>query len=137
MSLFTLLKITRTRYLLGKKQVPPGTPGAEKVSEESRHWYAYRRDGKKQIKVKLFTDKKASESKMAKMNTALERGAAEMTDPRKVHLERLATEHLDEFLPVMRAKGKSDKDKDRKEAVLRAFVATLQKMLNNVRKHEI
>ncbi len=126
MSLFTLLKITRTRYLLGKKQVPPGTPGAEKVSEESRHWYAYRRDGKKQIKVKLFTDKKASESKMAKMNTALERGAAEMTDPRKVHLERLATEHLDEFLPVMRAKGKSDKDKDRKEAVLRAFVATLK-----------
>ena len=47
MSLFTLLKITRTRYLLAKKQVKPGTPGAVKINEESRHWYAYRRDGKK------------------------------------------------------------------------------------------
>ncbi len=40
MSLFTMLKITRTRHRLGNKQVRPGTPGAEKVSEESRHWYA-------------------------------------------------------------------------------------------------
>jgi len=38
MSLFTLLKITRTRYLLGEKQVRPGTPGAVKVTVESRHW---------------------------------------------------------------------------------------------------
>lgn len=37
MSLFTLLKITRTRYLLGTRQVSPGTPGAVKVTEESRH----------------------------------------------------------------------------------------------------
>jgi len=125
MSLFTLLKISRTRYLLGKKQVKAGTPGAVKVSDESRHWYAYRREGKKQIKVRLFTDKAASLSKMAKMNTALERGDAGMTDPRKEHRERGALEHLEEFLPVMRSKGKSVKDKDRKEAILRAFVAKL------------
>lgn len=49
MSLFTLLKISRTRHLLGKKQVPPGTPGAVKVSQESKHYYVYRRDGKRQI----------------------------------------------------------------------------------------
>ncbi|MBP3954413.1 hypothetical protein J8F10_03795 [Gemmata sp. G18] len=126
MSLFTLIKITRTRHLLGKKQVAPGTPGSVKVKEESANWYAYRRDGSKQIKVKLFTDKAASVSKLAKMNTALERGQAEMTDPRKEHLKRGAAEHLDEFLPVMRAKGKSEKDKDRKEAVLRAFAGTLK-----------
>lgn len=36
MSLFTLLKISRTRYLLGERQVPPGTPGAVKVTEESK-----------------------------------------------------------------------------------------------------
>ena len=66
MSLFTLLKITRTRYLLGKKQVKPGTPGAVKVCDESRNWYAYRRDGKRQIKVRLFTDKAASLSELAR-----------------------------------------------------------------------
>jgi integrase len=125
MSLFTLLKISRTRYLVGKRHVKPGTPGAEKVNEESRHWYAYRRVGKRQIKVRLFTDKAASLTELAKMNTALERGEAGMTDPRKEHLDRAAAGHLDEFLPVMRAKGKSEKDKDRKEAVLRAFVGTL------------
>jgi integrase len=62
---------------------------------------------------------------MAKMNTALERGEAEMTDPRKEHKERTALEHLEEFLPVMRASGKSEKDKDRKEAILRAFAGKL------------
>ncbi|OWK34663.1 tyrosine-type recombinase/integrase [Fimbriiglobus ruber] len=128
MALFTLLKITRTRYMVGKKHVKPTTPGAVKVSEESRHWYAYRRDGKKQIKVRLFTDKAASLSELAKLNTALERGEAGMTDPRKVHLERSAVEHLDEFLPVMRAKGKSEKDKDRKEAILRTFVEKLKSL---------
>lgn len=48
-----------------------------------------------------------------------------MTDPRKVHLERPAKEHIEEFLPVMRSRGKSEKDKDRKETVLRAFAVTL------------
>jgi hypothetical protein len=128
MSLFTLLKITRTRYMIVKKHVKPGTPGAEKVVEESRQWYAYRRDGKKQIKVKLYSDKAASLTQMAKMNTALERGQAGMTDPRKEHLDRKAIEHLEEFLHVMRAKGKSEKDKDRKESILRAFVGKLHKL---------
>jgi hypothetical protein len=100
MSLFTLLKITRTRYLLGKEQVKPGTPGAIKVTQESSHWYAYRRNGKKQIKIRLFTDKAASQAEMARLNTALERGEAGMTDPRKEHLERKAIQHLEEFLPV-------------------------------------
>jgi integrase len=125
MSLFTLIKLTRTRHLLGQKQVPAGTPGAVKVTEESTHWYAYRRDGTKQTKVKLYTDRAASLTRLAKMNVALERGDAEMTDPRKEHLTRRAGEHLEEFLPVMRAKGKSEKDKNRKEAILRAFVGTL------------
>lgn len=128
MSLFTLLKITHTRHLLGKKQVPPGTAGATKVTEASRFWYAYRREGRRQIKVRLFTDKAASLTKLAKMNTALERGQAEMTDPRKHHLDLPAADHLEKFIPVMRERGKSGKDKDRKEAVLRAFVASLKSL---------
>jgi hypothetical protein len=59
------------------------------------------------------------------MNTALERGQAGMTDPRKEHKGRTALEHLEEFLPVMRASGKSGKDKDRKEAILQAFARKL------------
>ena len=91
MSLFTLLKISRTRYLLGKKQVKPGTPGAVKVVTESSNWYAYRREGKKQIKVRLYTDKAASLTELAKLNTALERGQVGMVDPRKEHLVRTAS----------------------------------------------
>ncbi len=126
MSLFTLIRISRTRHLVNGKRVKPGTPGAVKVNEESPHWYAYRREGKRQVKVRLYTDKAASLTKLGKMNTALERGQAGMTDPRKGHLERAALEHLEEFLPVMRGKGKSEKDKDRKEAILRAFVGKLR-----------
>lgn len=126
MSLFTLLKISRTRYVLGDRQVRPNTPGAVKVTVESRHWYAYRRDGKRQIKVRLFTDKAASLSKLAKLNTTLERGEAEMTDPRKEHLEKPALTHLEEFLPVMRARGRSAKDKARKEVIPRTFAGRLK-----------
>ena len=114
--------------LPSRQGAQPGTPGAVKVSEPSRHWYAYRRDGKKQIKIRLFTDKAASLSKMAKMNTALERGDAGMIDPPQEHLERGALEHLEEFLPVMRSNGKSEKEKDRKETILRAFVAKLRSL---------
>ena len=49
-----------------------------------------------------------------------------MTDPRKEHLDRPALEHLDEFLPIMRSRGKSEKDKGRKEAILRAFAETIK-----------
>src|SRR5689334_17362207 len=98
MSLFTLLKITRTRHLIGKKQVPPGTPGAEKVAEESSHWYAYRRDGRRQVKVRLFTDKAASLAELGRMNTALERGEAGMVNPHRPHLDRDVGEHLEEYL---------------------------------------
>lgn len=38
MSLFTLIKITRTRHPLGNKQVKPGRPGAVNVREESANW---------------------------------------------------------------------------------------------------
>lgn len=40
MSLFTLLKITRTRYLPGKRQVSQGAPGAVKGTAESEFWSA-------------------------------------------------------------------------------------------------
>src|SRR4051794_12454344 len=106
MTLFTLLKITRTRYLLGKKQVPPDPPGPKKVTKEARQWYAYRREGKRQIKVRLFTDKAASLSEMAKMNTALERGEAGMVNPHKTHLQRPVAEHMGEYLASVTASRK-------------------------------
>jgi integrase len=115
MSLFTLLKLTRTRHLLGGKQVLPGTHGSVKTAEESAHWYAYRRDGKKQVKVRLYTDKAASLSEMARMNTALERGEAGMVNPHKEHLERPVGEHAEEYFASVVASGKVKEGKYLKE----------------------
>lgn len=115
MSLFTLLKITHTRHLLDGRQVPADTPGAEKVTEESRHWYAYRREGKKQVKVRLYTDKAASLSEMARMNTALERGEAGMVNPHRGQLDRPAAEHMEEYLASIVQAGKVKPGKYLKE----------------------
>lgn len=125
MSLFTLLKISRTRHTIENKQVQAGTPGAVKTTEESQCWYAYRREGKRQFKVRLYTDKAASQSEMSRMNTALERGQSGMVDPRQKHREKPLAEHLEEFIPIMRSRGKSEKDKSRKEAILRRFASKL------------
>ena len=47
------------------KQVPSGhARGARRHVEESTKWYAYWREGKKQIKVPLFTDKDAAQAMM-------------------------------------------------------------------------
>src|SRR5690348_10006006 len=106
MSLFTLLEITRTRHLLDGKRVPPDTPGAVRTTEESRHWYAYRRDGKKQVKVRLYTDKAASLTEVARMNTALERGEAGMVNPHRGQLDRPVAEHMEEYVASVTASGK-------------------------------
>ena len=72
----------------------------------------------------LCTDKTAAQAMLADLLRTKDRAKAGLIDPRQKHLDRKAVEHLGEFLPVMRAKGKSEKDKDRKEAILRAFAFT-------------
>lgn len=105
------------------RRVKPGTPGAVKRVRESEKWYAYWREGRRQHKVPLCTDKAAAQAMMADLMRTKDRVKARLIDPRQQHYDRPLREHLDEFLPVMRAKGKSDFDKGRKEAILRAFAA--------------
>lgn len=103
------------------KRVKPGTPGATKRVSESPKYYACWREGKRLKKVPLCTDKTAAQAMMADLMRTKDRVKARLIDPRQHHYDRPLREHLDDFLPVMRAKGKSDHDKDRKEAILRAF----------------
>jgi integrase len=124
----TLIKITYTEWYAEGKRCSAGTPGAEKRVRESEKWYAYWREGKKQIKVPLCADKTAAQAMMADLLRTKDREKAKVIDPRQRHYDRKIGEHLDEFLPVMRAKGKSEKDKDRKEAILRAFVGGLKSL---------
>ncbi len=124
----TLIKITYVEWYAENKRCSPGTPGAEKRVRESEKWYAYWREGTKQVKVPLCADKTAAQAMMADLLRTRDRGKAKIIDPRQRHYDRKIGEHLDEFVPVMRAKGKSEKDKDRKEAILRAFVADLRSL---------
>lgn len=124
----TLIKVTYTEWYADGRRVPAGTPGAEKRVRESEKWYAYWREGGRQVKVPLCTDKAAAQAMLGDLLRTRDRGRAKIIDPRQHHYDRKLSEHLDEFLPVMRGKGKSEKDKGRKEAILRAFVANLKSL---------
>src|SRR4051794_32627034 len=102
------------------KRVKAGASGARKHVQESTKWYACWREGKRQRRVPLCTDKDAAQAMMTDLLRTKDRVKARLIAPRQHHHDRKASEHLDEFLPVMRARGKSEKDKERKEAILRA-----------------
>lgn len=122
-----LQKITYVEWHTAEgKRCSPGTPGAKKVIRESTKWYAFWREGKRQIKVPLCTDKTAAQAMMADLLRTKDREKAKIIDPRQKHYDRKILEHLEEFLTVMRTRGKSEKDKERKEYILRAFVADLK-----------
>jgi integrase len=124
-----LQKITYTEWYDAEgRRVKPGTPGAAKRVRESTKWYAFWREGKRQMKVPLCTDKTAAQTMLADLMRKKDRVKARIIDPRQEHYDRKIVEHLDEFLPVMRANGKSERDKDRKETILRAFVADLRSL---------
>ena len=61
-----LQKITYTEWHTAEgKRCSPETPGATKVIRESTKWYAYWREGKRQFKVPLCTDKTAAQAMLA------------------------------------------------------------------------
>jgi integrase len=124
----TLIKITYTEWYAGGKRCPAGTPGARKRVRESEKWYAYWREGKRQHKVPLCTDKTAAQAMMADLLRTKDRQKAGLIDPRRKHYDRKIVEHLEEFLPYMREGGKSERDKGRKETILRAFVGGLKSL---------
>ena len=70
------------------KRVPAGTPGAKKHVEESSKWYACWREGKRQRRVPLCTDKEAAQAMMTDLMRTKDRAKAGLIDPRHVHEDR-------------------------------------------------
>jgi integrase len=120
----SLQKIQYIRWVdADGKRVPPGTPGATKIREKSAKWYACWKDGWKQVRVPLATDKAASQSMLADLLREGERGRAGMLDPHRHHLDRAIAEHRDEYLASIRQSGKvrSDKYFSEKRRILTAI----------------
>src|SRR5437660_1132776 len=79
----TLKKIGIVRYLdADRKQVTKGTPGSKRIKVTSKEWYGrYKNSVGKWVKVRLFTDKEASATRLAEMMKAQARGETHLTDP--------------------------------------------------------
>jgi integrase len=108
----SLQKIQYIRWVDAEgKRVPRGTPGAVKVREKSAKWYACWKEGGRQIRVPLATDKSASQTMLADLLRDKERGRAGMIDPFQHHLDRAISEHRDEYLASIRQSGKVRSEK--------------------------
>jgi integrase len=103
-------KIKVTRYYLGRgknaRRVPKGTPGAKAVKEESSKWYGIWREGRRQVRVPLSTDRPAAQAMLTDLLRNKERGKAGLVDPFKGEKQRAATEHLDAYLLDLRAQDR-------------------------------
>jgi hypothetical protein len=103
----SLVKIWIVRYVdKDGKRVPKGTPGARKVKERSPNWYAQVKDATGRWKrVPLFTDKVASQVKMAEIVANYERGEAGLVNPHKDALARPIEDHVRDYLAHLKTGG--------------------------------
>lgn len=106
------------------RRVKSATPGAIRKEWVNETYYIqYReRKGGAQRYVAAHRDKRSSEAKMSRLVTGLERGQEGLDDPFQKHRERRATEHLEEFLPVLRQKARSEHYISETERILRKFL---------------
>ena len=74
--------------------MPKGTPGAKKVKERSTVWYGQYKVNGKWKRVPLYTDKQASDVRLAELVKAEERGEVGLVNPHKESLERDIDEHV-------------------------------------------
>jgi integrase len=120
------------------RKVSAGTPGAKRVTRKSAKWYACWKEGTKQVRVPLATDKSASQAMLADLLRNKERGKAGVLDPYQKSLERAVDEHLDEYLTSIWQSGKvgSEKYLTEKRRILRtvfrdAGIRTLADLSSN------
>jgi integrase len=135
----SLKKINVTRYLdADRRQVPKGTPGARKVRQRSRKWYAVWREARvvagvkvrKQVCKPLSADKKAAHTMLAEIIRRQEREKAGLLDPReerlRVQLSRPVGEHVEDYLRSLRESGVSEAHHRERSRLLRKVVAALK-----------
>lgn len=119
----SLQKIVYIRYVdRDGRRVPRGTKGARKVKEESAKWYACWKEGKKQVRIPLATDKEASQAMLADLLRNKARGKAGLVDPFQPHLQRLIGEHVTEYLASVKATCRSQKHYDETERILNVVI---------------
>lgn len=103
----TIIKLWYTEWRdKSGTRVKPGTPGAKKVRFRSAKWYGCWKEGEKQVRVPLATDKAASQAMLADLLRTKDRTAARLIDPFQPHLDRAALEHMEEYLTSIRQSGK-------------------------------
>lgn len=103
----SLQKVTYTYWLDDHgKRVPKGTVGAKKHTELSRKWYGCWKEGTRSVRLPLCADKSAAQVMLADILRTGDRTRARMIDPFQPHLERDASEHVDEYLKSVTGSGK-------------------------------
>ena len=104
----SLFKKKLTRYIdpATQKRVPPGTPNAVVVREESAKWYGRYRDARGVRRERaLSRDKSAARAMLRELQVEAERGAAGLTDETAAHARRPLSEHLAAFEEHLRSKN--------------------------------
>lgn len=114
-------KITRYVDRSGQR-VAKDTKGARRIREESDKWYGCWKEGKRKVMVPLATDKQAAQTMLADMIRQRERGEAGMVNPYREHLERALSEHVADYLAVVRSTTRSEQHQKETARILNLFV---------------
>jgi hypothetical protein len=95
----SLQKITYVYWVDAEgRRVKTRTTGARKVVEESKKWYACWKEGTRQKRVPLCTDKSSAQAMLADLLRTKDRTRARLIDPYQPHLDRPVAHHVEEYL---------------------------------------
>src|SRR5262245_29558640 len=90
------------------RRVPSGTPGARRVRERARKWYAQGVPGSPPKKrIPLCGDKTAAQQLLAKLVRAAERGEAQLEDASTEAKKVKLSQHLADFADSLRDAGRT------------------------------
>jgi integrase len=130
----TLKKVTTTHWLdAAGNRVKPHTPGATKRTVKSKKWYIVAKVGGRVKRIPAYTDKKASQTKLADWLRAEERGEVGLSDPFKKHLDRPVLDHLAEYIKALKTGSRNpDYPAEVERTLKRLFTARKVVALRNL-----
>jgi integrase len=119
----SLVKIWITRYVDKQgRRVSKNAPGAKKVKERSTVWYGQYKVGGKWKREPLYTDKQASNVRLAEIVKAHERGEVGLINPHKESLEREVDGHVEDYVRHLRTEGVNPKHLSERERLVRTVL---------------